>query len=283
VSLEAYWDGERIDRSLLSDSNIDAFRARSAGELTHPFCEHRVLPRSKPVDGVNLYHFMHDPREARDCVWAKESESHLTAKDLLVQTARSLGWNAVAEAGRSGRHRPDHIPDVLVTREDQRFVFEVQLSSQKAEVYQARQNARLAVPGTTSIWLTGSPLVPARVPWLPLYYYDPGTRRASTQTTHRQLVPLNEWVVAALYGQLALPEDTPEARSGVLEKAHRQAVLRAAAKWMKLSDADKESPQGRALHETWFGKIGAAGWTATEFVAAHEPGDSHPRGIDPQL
>jgi len=231
MSLHAYWDGERIDRDLITRHNIDAVRvsAEESKTLVHPFCEHRVFIRSRSVGGRPRYHFAHFAKEKATCRWAGESEPHLALKDALVFESRRLGWDAQAEAGKSGKDRPDHVPDVLATHPDtgQRVVFEVQLSSQGAEEYRRRQDLRTAVPGTQSLWLARNADVAAEAGYVPIYHLERGDQRASTDLAATRYVTMTEWVGRALRNRLDKPRAKDAWEAWMAEEEARAAAAAA--------------------------------------------------------
>lgn len=228
MSLHAYWDGERIDRAQISRHNVDQVRSKAeeSRTLVHPFCEHRVFIRSKSVGGRLRYHFAHFAKEKATCRWAGESESHLALKDTLVFESRRLGWDAEAEAGKSGKDRPDHIPDVLAVHPNtgQRVVFEVQVSSQGAEEYRRRQDLRTVVPNTRSLWLTRNADVAVEAGYVPIYHLERGDEKVATDLIATRYVLMADWVDAALRNRLDRPRTKHAWELWIAEEEARAAA-----------------------------------------------------------
>ncbi|WAC50441.1 hypothetical protein [Frigoribacterium sp. SL97] len=228
MSLHAYWDGERIDRAHITSSNVEAVRsaAESSKTLVHPFCGHRVYPRSGSRDGVTVYHFMHEHSSAENCAWAGESQEHLALKDTIVFEAQRQGWDAVAEAGRSGQTRPDHVPDVLAVNPTsaERVVFEVQLSAQPPDEYRRRQDLRVAVPGTRALWIARNQDVARRAGYVPIYHLTAEHTEVAKSPRGWPYVSLPDWVAAALNGEL----EQPQSRESWLDERARTESRRAA-------------------------------------------------------
>lgn len=237
MSLSAYWGDERISRELVTSANEKAVREtfRKGGRLTHPFCGHRAFLRSKPVGTSRLYHFVHETLRDGACAWSGESETHLALKDTIVHEARRLGWDAVAEAGRSGQSRADHVPDVLATDPStgRRVVFEAQLSSQAAELSRERHAVRVRVPETTALWLTPSVAAAKHAGWVPIYTLSEDRTKASASPGGAPVLSIEEWVQRALAGTLALPPSRKEKEAKAYEEDRGAFEQTAFPTWFK--------------------------------------------------
>jgi len=69
-----------------------------------------------------------------------ESREHLKAKFVIAESARAAGWDASAEEPGCDPGSNPWIADMLFTRGKAKLAFEVQLSPESPDEYQARQS-----------------------------------------------------------------------------------------------------------------------------------------------
>ena len=109
-------------------------------------CGTRGIPRRSKLGTKHFYHY--DLAEC-DFEHKPESPEHLRIKTVVMLAAREAGWEANEEV-----RAPDGswIADVMATRGDRQYAFEVQWSKQIHSVYQARQD-RYTKDGVECLWL----------------------------------------------------------------------------------------------------------------------------------
>ncbi|MDH6238230.1 competence protein CoiA family protein [Cryobacterium sp. CG_9.6] len=109
-------------------------------------CGTRGIPRRSKLGTKHFYHY---DLAACDFEHKPESPEHLRIKTVVMLAAREAEWEANEEV-----RAPDGswIADVMATRGDRQYAFEVQWSKQIHSVYQARQD-RYAKDGVECLWL----------------------------------------------------------------------------------------------------------------------------------
>lgn len=102
------------------------------------------------ISKTGLRHFVHYPgTDTGNLTW-HETLEHLTLKDLVVQTAIELGWEARTEVPASDR---SWIADTLLTKDGKTVAIEIQWSRQSNEDYRYRQE-RYEKAGIQCYWIT---------------------------------------------------------------------------------------------------------------------------------
>jgi len=109
-------------------------------------CGTRGIPRRSKLGTKHFYHY---DLAACDFAHKPESPEHLRIKTTVMLAAREAGWEANEEV-----RAPDGswIADVMATRGERQYAFEVQWSKQIHSVYRARQE-RYANDQVECLWL----------------------------------------------------------------------------------------------------------------------------------
>jgi competence protein CoiA len=147
MPLLATVDGVRMISTLLTDEQWRTLQGDvRAGRrsVLFPYCGRPAYLRTSKL-GVR--HFAH--RTGGDCPsHPKESGQHLYVKNVILQAAQAIGWDAETEV-----RGDEWVADVLATNGARKVAFEVQWSAQTLVEYERRQ-ARYAAQGIRCAWFT---------------------------------------------------------------------------------------------------------------------------------
>lgn len=154
MPLSAILDGERVISTRTSEEEWETLKHASRDRsLLMAWSGEPCYPR---VSKTGLRHFAHYPgTDTGNLTW-HETLEHLTLKDLVVQTAIELGWEARTEVPASDR---SWIADTLLTKDHETIAIEIQWSRQSDEQYRYRQD-RYKKAGIQCYWIArhSSPL-----------------------------------------------------------------------------------------------------------------------------
>lgn len=132
------------------------------------------------------------------CAAAIETEQHRQLKQIAIEVARELGWNAMAEvAGDTWR------ADVLATRGNATVAIEVQWSKQDHRETMRRQEAYRAA-GVRCLWLFRQRLFPSsrELPAARVEEEDKGFVAVLDTSSGEQRLPVREFLEAAFTRRL---------------------------------------------------------------------------------
>src|SRR5262249_27261332 len=112
--------GETLASFLLSDEEWRAIRASYPSmRLSMRCCSSGAIPK---VSSLGTRFFAHGTHA--DCQSAVESPEHITAKFIIAESARAVGWDAFAEASGTDPDGNAWTADVLCTRGQVKVAFE---------------------------------------------------------------------------------------------------------------------------------------------------------------
>lgn len=145
----AYSNGERHESVNLSPDAWTRLKVRYRETGLTMTCGQPGVPKTSPR---GMQFFAH--KAGANCALHEsgpETPEHLTAKAILAETARRLGWTATIEYPAPDR---SWIADVLVERGPVRMALEVQWSAQSNREFHRRQQ-RYEAAGIACRWLVG--------------------------------------------------------------------------------------------------------------------------------
>ena len=192
--IEAHRYGERAWEELRA-------LARVHQHLVMPCCNAQVILKKSSL-GTRF--FAHKTKG--QCKWGSESAEHLQLKQIALEEARAVGWNARTEVRDQTPKGEQWTADVLAWRDDERIAIEIQWSGQTNEET-ARRQRRYEESNVTGVWLLRQPGFPIRED-LPAACIG-----GSLEEGLRVLIPAQERMTAhdrkypERWGQSAAPEE----------------------------------------------------------------------------
>lgn len=118
--------------------------------VTMPCCKARAIPKTSKLGTQFFSHYIRD-----NCDYKNESAEHIHIKTVIAKTALSLGWTVKTEYPGISPSGEKWIADVYCEKDNEKIIFEIQLSKQKAESTVQRQN-RYFDSNIKSIWFGSS-------------------------------------------------------------------------------------------------------------------------------
>jgi competence protein CoiA len=212
VPLLAHVDGVPTVSSLLSDEDWRALQADlRAGRrsVRLPYCD---TPAYLRTSKLGVRHFAH--RNLSDCPeHPKETGQHLLAKNIIMQAARTLGWQVETEARRDG-----WVADVLASTGERTVAFEVQWSAQARTEFERRQ-ARYTADGVDGVWFTryqrSVPYPRRDLPIFQMIFAEDGVHAVVNDTT----MALTEAVTALLEHRIGFRDHVATGRPATMHVA----------------------------------------------------------------
>lgn len=178
--------GESIIAQDCSDKEWQSLRRRkpASRNLTMPCCVSPAIPK---VSKLGTRFFAHKAKAT--CEWKPETENHLQLKAIVVEAARSAGWEAAPEVAGQTPDGERWTTDILLSKGDEQIAVEIQWSSQTNEETLRRQE-RYRRAGVKGVWLLRQPGFPIR-PDLPAACIGGSLEKGFTV-----LIPNNEGMTA---------------------------------------------------------------------------------------
>jgi hypothetical protein len=103
--------------------------------VTMPCCNAKAIPKTS---NRGTQFFSHHVRD--NCDYKNESAEHIHIKTIIAKTALSLGWTVKTEYPGVSSSGEKWIADVYCEKNDEKRIFEIQLSKQKIETTIQRQH-----------------------------------------------------------------------------------------------------------------------------------------------
>ncbi|MGA3229804.1 MAG: competence protein CoiA family protein [Candidatus Binatus sp.] len=213
MPLSCLRDGDLLASFQLSDDEWTGLRANYRNmHLSMRCCSRAAIPK---VSSLGTRFFAHRSRGA--CQTAPESPEHLKAKFVIAQSARAVGWRASTEESGSDADGNPWTADVLCIRGKAKVAFEVQLSPQSLEDYEARQK-RYERTGIRCLWLMRlrrnssalNSFTPSReLPLVLLDVKEPASMTVLAERSSGATIPLADFVKGALAGDFFWAEMRP--------------------------------------------------------------------------
>jgi hypothetical protein len=171
-----------------------------------PYCD---TPAYLRTSKLGIRHFAH--RNVSDCPdHPKETGQHLLAKNIIVQAARTVGWEGETEVRRNG-----WVADVLAGIGKRTVAFEVQWSAQTRAEFERRQ-ARYTADGVDGVWFTRherSVLLPrSDLPIFQMVFAEGDFTAVVNQTT----MAMADVVMALLDGRIGFRDHVATGRSATM-------------------------------------------------------------------
>lgn len=209
MPLLALVDGLRTVSTVLSDEEWRALQADArAGRrsVRLPYCN---TPAYLRTSKLGIRHFAH--RNVSDCPdHSKETGQHLLAKNIIMQAARAVGWEAETEVRRGS-----WVADVLARNGERTVAFEVQWSAQTRAEFERRQ-ARYTADGVDAVWFTryerSVPLARRDLPIFQMVFAEGDLNAVVNQTT----MGMTEAVTALLTNRIGFRDHVATGRPGTI-------------------------------------------------------------------
>jgi len=146
MPLRAIIHGSDVVACLLDEAAWNTLKAQTRSKSVEPVlpCGHRAICKTS---SLGTQFFAHVGSQAGPSCGAGETKEHLLLKSLVVKIAVEMGWTAVPEVPGEGWRA-----DVMLERQGERRVIEVQWSHQEDVDFRFRQD-RYTQAGLECVWL----------------------------------------------------------------------------------------------------------------------------------